>query len=147
MGKSRIVLLTILALIATMVAACATPGDDRPGDDGPGIDEPDASTSLTIVYSADEGAEPVTYTLMCDPVGGDHPDAAAVCEALVGIEAETFEPVPPGQACTMIYGGPQRATLKGTIDGAEVEAEFNRSNGCEIARWDAVAALFPDDNV
>ena len=41
----------------------------------------------------------------------------------------------------MIFGGPDKATVKGTLDGAAVDATFTRSNGCEIARWDRMTAL------
>jgi hypothetical protein len=44
----------------------------------------------------------------------------------------------------MIYGGPQTATIVGTLRGAAVKAEFSRINGCEIARWSELAkALKP----
>ena len=42
----------------------------------------------------------------------------------------------------MIYGGPQKATVQGTLDGTAVEGTFTRSDGCEIARWNQVAFLF-----
>jgi hypothetical protein len=45
-------------------------------------------------------------------------------------------------ACTEIYGGDQAAEVKGTgPDGTTVRAILNRSNGCEIARWDVLAPL------
>ena len=40
-------------------------------------------------------------------------------------------------ACTQQYGGPETATVKGTLDGKEIDAKFSRVNGCEIARWEA----------
>ena len=43
--------------------------------------------------------------------------------------------------CTEIYGGPQTATVTGTFRGEPVSAEFSRTNGCEIARWDGHVAL------
>jgi hypothetical protein len=47
-------------------------------------------------------------------------------------------------ACTAIYGGPQRARVTGRLRGYPVRATFNRTNGCEIARWDRVRFLFPN---
>ena len=41
----------------------------------------------------------------------------------------------------MQFGGPETATIKGTIRGQEVDASFSRSDGCEIARWDKVKPL------
>jgi hypothetical protein len=46
-------------------------------------------------------------------------------------------------ACIEIFGGPQRAEVSGTLNGGTIEATFNRRNGCEIERWDAVGALLP----
>jgi len=45
--------------------------------------------------------------------------------------------------CTQIYGGPEEARVTGTFRGRSIDARFNRVNGCEIARWNRVAVLFP----
>ena len=66
---------------------------------------------------------------------------SAVCTRLATVE-HPFAPVPRGAACTLIYGGPQVALVRGTYGGRRVWARFNRSNGCEIARWNRVAFLF-----
>ena len=46
-------------------------------------------------------------------------------------------------ACTQIFGGPEEATIKGTIRGEPVDATFTRTDGCEIARWDASRRCWP----
>jgi hypothetical protein len=79
-------------------------------------------------------------TLTCDPAEGTHPSPEAACSALAA-DREALEPVPPDVACTLIFGGPERATVVGVLDGADVDAAFERSNGCEIDRWDRVAPL------
>jgi hypothetical protein len=71
----------------------------------------------------------------------DAPDDSEVCGALADIDPKTFEPVPGNQACTQQYGGPETATVKGTLDGKEVDAKFSRENGCEIERWEAAKPL------
>lgn len=48
----------------------------------------------------------------------------------------------PHQACTMIYGGPEKATVTGTILGEEVDVTFSRENGCEIDRWQKASSLW-----
>lgn len=105
---------------------------------GSGTDDP--STELTVVVrsSADDGER--TYTLVCDPAGGDHPDPQAACRSLDRLK-HPFAPVPPDTMCTEVYGGPQRATVTGTFRGEPVNAEFSRTDGCEIDRWDKHAAL------
>jgi hypothetical protein len=76
------------------------------------------------------------WSLACDPAGGDHPDPEAACRLLDELE-NPFAPVPADQACTEIYGGPQTAHVTGTFRGEPVDAEFDRTNGCQISRWDA----------
>ncbi len=94
-----------------------------------------ASTSLTFTVTKDEGAEPRTATLECP--GGD----TAACEALEKVERTTFDPVPKDQACTMILGGPETATVTGRLDGSSLEASFSQQNGCEIARWKQITPV------
>ena len=52
-------------------------------------------------------------------------------------------PVGKGRICTQIYGGPQTATITGTWRGKAVTAHLSRTNGCEIARWQALDGLLP----
>lgn len=102
-----------------------------------------ATTELTVVVSNGPGKGERTYRLVCDPPGGDHPDPAAACRSLTEMK-EPFAPVPPDTMCTEIYGGPQTATVTGTFRGEPVDAEFSRTDGCQIARWDQHAVLLVD---
>jgi len=82
-----------------------------------------------------------TASLTCAPNGGTHPAPAKACAAL-DAHPGALHPVPMDSACTEIYGGDQVAEVQGTgPDGAKVRAILNRSNGCEIARWDALAPV------
>jgi hypothetical protein len=42
----------------------------------------------------------------------------------------------------MIWAGRQVAVVEGRFRGNAVRARFERSDGCEIDRWDRVAFLF-----
>ena len=44
------------------------------------------------------------------------------------------------EVCTQIYGGPERIEVRGTVNGAPVQVEVTRANGCEIARYDELEA-------
>ena len=55
------------------------PGGTAPEEPG-GIDPVDP-TDLRVTVDTGDG-QTRTYTLRCDPAGGDHPDPAAACEAL-----------------------------------------------------------------
>ncbi|MDQ3423545.1 MAG: subtilase-type protease inhibitor [Actinomycetota bacterium] len=104
-----------------------------PGDDG-------AATRLTVAVRDDTDSAPRTWTLSCDPPGGDHPDPGGACRALTRT-ADAFAPVPPDRMCTQQYGGPATATVEGVWKGRPVSARYNRTDGCEIARWKAIAAV------
>jgi hypothetical protein len=99
------------------------------------------ATNLTITVKASAQAPATIWTLTCDPVGGTHPDRGTACTKLNALP-DPFAPVPPHQMCTMIFGGPQEATVTGTWKGKRINATFNRKNGCEISRWNKVAPLF-----
>lgn len=95
-------------------------------------------TELTITVRESRDAEPMTWTLTCDPPGGDHPNPEAACAALAKAK-NPFSPVPKDMACAEIFGGEQTATIEGTWQGKRVRAVYTRTNGCEISRWDSVA--------
>ena len=104
-----------------------------------------ASTSLNVTVWPNGQREPgrKTYTLRCNPLGGTLPKRAEACAKLARM-TRPFAPVRKGMACTEIYGGPQQALVAGRLRGYPVRATFNRTNGCEIARWDRVRFLFPN---
>jgi hypothetical protein len=116
-----------------------------PGSDSPAPPASD-KTHLTITVRMSPTAPPITRTLTCDPPGGTAPDAAQACAGLIKVAAakggDPFAPTPTGQMCTQIFGGPQTATVKGTYKGKKVDTTFGRKNGCEIKRWNDLAALF-----
>lgn len=118
---------------ATPSAPAATPtGSPSPG-----------GTDLTVSV-VDEDGQTLRWQLSCDPAGGDHPDPAGACAALAENAAEALPAVAADQMCTEVYGGPQTATLTGTWQGKPVSSSFSRTNGCEIARWDALVPLLPE---
>jgi len=100
-----------------------------------------ASLHITVWPNGPDGASR-QWTLRCNPVAGTLPHRAAACTKL-GRVAHPFAPVPPGTACTEIYGGPQEALVTGTFRGVRIRARFNRRDGCEIDRWNRVRFLFP----
>jgi hypothetical protein len=104
-----------------------------------------APTELRIAVWAkgrDAGPPPKRWTLRCEPAGGTLPSRARACARLFANTA-AIRPVPLEAVCTQIYGGPQEALVSGTLRGKRIWVRFNRRNGCEIARWTRLAALFP----
>jgi hypothetical protein len=127
--------LSLLAL-AALLTACGT---EAGGDAGAG-DTVEPATELRVQFRATRGSEPVSARLTCGPVGGDHPQAEEACAAIEQNE-DALRELAKDIVCTEIYGGPETATVSGTVRGQPVEAQFSRSNGCEIGRWDALDPL------
>ena len=57
------------------------------------------------------------------------------CAKLSSLALGAFAQVPKDAVCTQIYGGPQKAVVKGTIGSARIWSSFRRRDGCEIGRW------------
>jgi hypothetical protein len=122
-----------LGLAVLVLAACGTENAAGPAS------EPRTEVDVTV-WPGGPASDPLTASLTCDPEGGSHPDPAAACRAL-DEDADALEPVPGDVACTEIYGGPDVARVRGKVNGSVVSASFNRRNGCEIARWEALAPV------
>ena len=119
-------------LVALLVAAALAPVA--------GAAAPSTSLTITVWPEGTEGPS-YTRTLRCGPAGGTLRTPAAACRRLAQL-THPFRPVPEGSVCTMIYGGPQVALVRGRYAGRSIWTKFRRANGCEIARWDRVAFLF-----
>jgi Subtilisin inhibitor-like len=140
-------LVLVAALIALTALGCGSESGDDAAAGGGGADgdstegRPGPAVEVTVTFwPQGKGGPSREATLTCDPAGGTHPDPEAACAALAA-DAAALEPVPPDSACTMIFGGPEEATVTGVVNGAEVDAELSRSNGCELARWDSLTPL------
>lgn len=98
-----------------------------------------ADSQLTVIVTAGDDVEPVTYELACaagSPVGESAlPDPAAACAVLAEHGDLIMTEPDPDAMCTMQYGGPETAVVTGTLDGEQINASFSRENGCEIDRW------------
>ncbi|WP_327125812.1 SSI family serine proteinase inhibitor [Streptomyces sp. NBC_01727] len=117
------------------------------GDDGT------EKTQLRVMVSdsGDREADGV-YELRCLPAGGTHPVAQQACDRLAELAQPTdrnggtdpFRPVPADAMCTQQFGGSATARVTGTWQGQHVDASFNRTNGCEIARWNTLRPVLPN---
>lgn len=149
----RLALTAVLSLAALSVGAPAATASAGPlplplplplpvlqGDDG--------RTQLTVVISGSgDPAADGTYELECDPAGGSHPVARQACERLAQLPGEStdpFTPVPRDAMCTQQFGGPATARITGKWQGRSIDAAFDRTNGCEIARWNGLRPVLPN---
>ena len=122
-------LVPALIAVALFGSACGT-DDPSPASSGSS-----KLADLTITVDHGSGAAK-TLELTCDA-----PTDSDVCGAAAGVSAADLAPTPGNTACTQLFGGPETATIKGTIRGDAVNASFSRSDGCEIERWAKVEPL------
>jgi hypothetical protein len=98
-----------------------------------------------LAVTVDDGAGgTTTYQLDCHPAGGTHPDPAGACARLDTLGGP-LGPTPTDRMCSMVYGGPQTATVAGRWHGTEVVAHYRRTNGCESDRWRSMGPVLPSE--
>ena len=142
------ILVVAATAAASVVPAVAHADVGRPVLAPPPVrDEDQPGDHLTVtVRHAGDGTDG-TFDLYCHPGGGNHPDVSGACEALDRVARwgrDTFAPVPEDSVCTMQYGGPATAHVTGRWAGRPVDASYDRSDGCQIGRWDRLVPLLPD---
>jgi len=128
--------LALALVLALSIAGCGNATGAR--------QQPSSVVRLRItVWPQGEAGAKVVYTLSCPTGKSTLPAAHAACNKLSHLGARAFAPVPAGTACTLIYGGPQKALVTGRFLGKTIRAVFSRTDGCQITRWSRVAFLFP----
>ncbi|MFI1761801.1 SSI family serine proteinase inhibitor [Streptomyces sp. NPDC020800] len=145
---ARGVLIPSLAAVSvsSLVALAAVPAAASPAVPPPVRPEDRAADHLTVVVRNAGAGLDGTYDVSCHPAAGHHPDVAGACRVLdddTRWGRDTFAPVAPGSTCTMLYGGPATAHVTGIWAGRPVDASYDRSNGCEIGRWDRMVPYLP----
>ncbi|MGW1911996.1 SSI family serine proteinase inhibitor [Streptomyces sp. NPDC002076] len=136
----------VLAAVSALVTLSAVPAVAAPVMPPPVRPEDRVVDHLTVVVRHAGAGQDGTYELFCHPAAGSHPDAAEACRVLdehTRWGRDLFAPVAPGTLCTMLYGGPATAHVTGTWAGRSVDAAYDRSDGCEIGRWDRMVPLLP----
>lgn len=142
------------AILAVVLMACGSSGS---GDDGTTSSANGASDTpiggpfpvadLSVVIDHPD-RDTVEYRLTClgdtatvTPAGVGV-DEQAACRALAKPDVVTrlVKGAPEDQMCTEQYGGPDVATITGTIDGKAVDTTIERINGCGISDWDRLLA-------
>lgn len=114
--------LAALLLCALALAAC--------GEDEQDAGAPSDATRLQVQVT-EAGPEPMEMQLVCE----GRCDIEQVRSAIAGAQDDE-------RACTLQYGGPERARVTGTVEGREVDVTIDRADGCGIAAYDALFAAF-----
>jgi len=138
MGNHRTLGMTVIAMMAVvMIAAC---GEDEPIGGGP---YPVADLEVVVEHP---DRETISYRITClgdtATITGDVDlDEQTACEALSLPEVQQrLIEGPTDEICTEQYGGPDTATITGTIDETPVDTVVDRTNGCGISDWDDLLA-------
>jgi len=125
----------VLLAAALLFAACGSDEPTTPATGG-GSEEL-ANFVVTVDADGESGAAAKELQVTCSA-----PTDSDVCGAAAGVSAADLAAPKDDIACTQVFGGPETATIKGTLRGEPVDASFSRSDGCEIARWDKLKPLF-----
>lgn len=105
---------------------------------------------LKIAVKEAATAAPITYILNCQngvpAAGSTLPTAEAACKRLIK-SLDIIQPLQvinplngtdnATQQCTQEYGGPQEASVTGTVAGEPISRSFNLKDGCQISAWNA----------
>ena len=121
----------ICLAIALLTAGCGSDDEEQPA-------AAPALADLRVEVDRDgKGDKPAeTTTVRCSS-----PNDSPQCEKVAALRLADLDPPSAATACTQLYGGPETATVTGTLRGERVDLAFSRVNGCEIARWDAARTL------
>jgi hypothetical protein len=138
-------------VLIVVLGACGSNPADRTGTEltidgvsttGFVAADPSGSASGPIPKPGDAIEIDISGSLRCN----GHPsgtgmyaaNAAQLCGELSG-QSTLFDQIADNssgdKACAEVYGGPQHATIKGTVDGNPVDVEIRRTDGCGIDNW------------
>ena len=133
------IILCCLAPLALVLAFVGCGAEEEPADTG----RPAPVTQLTVRVDPDgDGPEQAKQaTISCDQ---ERAERGGPCATAGKLRPADFEPTPGDVACTELFGGPETATVAGTLRREAVDARFSRQDGCEIARWEKVSALLAE---
>lgn len=139
----------VVATILTLALAACGGGAEEPipvepdGGIGDGAGPPpEAGVDLEITIEHPD-IDAHTYRITCadDSAVVEGSDAIVADDACAQLAQESVqerlvEGPPEDRVCTEVYGGPDTATIVGSIDGRPVDTVIDRTNGCGIAEWD-----------
>jgi hypothetical protein len=109
-------------LAAGLFAACGA-------DEQRAAPPPPADSTRLIVEVTHAQPDPIRLVLRC---GGTRSCDKGGISRL----GATLDQAEDGnRACTMVYGGPERAHVTGTLEGRPVDVSLTRADGCGIADY------------
>ncbi len=113
---------------ALLLAGCGADDDERAARTPAPPAAP--ASGVAVTASTSEAPGPGSYTARCA-------DRACVRRW----RAWASKAADDGRACTELYGGPERARVRGSIGGEPVDVTVTRSDGCGIADYETLFEL------
>jgi hypothetical protein len=140
-------MIRVRAIVAS-AAACAALLACGCGDGAARARTAPVKRSIALTIRFDDGAAAAARgTLSCrageQRATGIARPAAESCARVRKLAPLLISQPRQDRVCTMIYGGPQKVRVTGTIDRKRVDRRFARTNGCEIADYDRLAGALP----
>jgi len=130
--RTHLCCLAVLAL-----AGCG--GEEEAAD--PGRPAPVSQLTVRVDPDGDGPQQAKQARISCDQ---EPAERGSPCATAHKLRPADFEPTPDDVACTELFGGPETATISGTLEREKVDGRFSRQDGCEIARWEKVSALLAE---
>lgn len=136
----------LAAAFLVAMSACTLPNNPLSPDPSAKMEDM-SDTNVQVTYQIPDPMNPEiitqqgSWTLDCRVAVGTHPQAGEACAVLADIDLDTLKNIPGNRACTEMFGGPQTATIRGTVRGTPVNVTMGRANGCQISQWDAMGAV------
>jgi len=137
-------------LAALILSSCAGGAEPASGSPAPGTDYGEFA-SLAFEYR--DGVRPGVRraTLRCPSGPGAaraggylaSGDPAALCRRARRLGRFLAGRADPTRPCTLIYGGPQTARVRGSVGPRRVDRRLSRTDGCGVADWDRLGPLLP----
>jgi hypothetical protein len=146
-----------LLLLVVALTACGSSGDASNG--GTHLEIEGVATTGTALVPLDPATpnppDPapddateidISGSVSCDgaPEGtGVYQSTAIQICADLAVRAEVFDQIEEsgGQVCAEVFGGPQHASISGSIAGESVDVSIDRSNACGIQHWQSLEWL------
>ncbi len=119
-------------IAAVLVAGCGDDDETEQPASAPAL----AELRVAVDRDGKGGREARTEMVRCGAAAD-----SALCEDVATLRLADLEPRSGAVACSQQYGGPETATITGTLRGERVDLKLSRVNGCEIARWEAAGTL------
>ncbi len=124
--------LAVVIAVTALLAGCGA--DDEAAMPAPPVPAaPVADLTVRLDPDGDGPKRPREAEVRCRTA-----DESPLCEQVAALTVADFEAVPDNVACTQEFGGPEVATVTGTLGGTPVEGRFSREDGCQIGRWEVM---------